>query len=151
VLWFDELQVRQLVAFDQFKNLLTGTWLASAGLTVHDAWMEGLDWAEIERRYASYCQQFTGIDIPPGYARLDLYVGRVDLYPLGYVMAAARVAHWLDQLQADWGTQWWADPRAGESIRGRIRRGGAVEFDGKWLDSDAFAQRWIMPGISPGV
>jgi hypothetical protein len=150
-MWLNEPQVRQLVAFDRFKNLLTGTWLAAAGLTVCDAWMEHLDWTQIEQRYAQYCEQFTGIAMPPGFARLDLYVNRVDPYPLGYVMAAARVAHWLDQLQANWGVRWWADPCAGQSIRERIQPGGALKFEDEWLDSSAFMRRWITPNISPRV
>jgi len=140
----DEPQVRRLVAFDRFKNLLTGTWLAAAGLTVCDAWMEHLTWAEIEQRYAKYCEQFTGVPIPPGFVRLDLYVSRVDPYPLGYVMAAVRVAHWLDELQADWGACWWADERAGQAIRERIRLGGALGFRGEWMNTATFVRRWVV-------
>jgi hypothetical protein len=47
-----------------------------------------------------------------GFARLDLYVSRVDAYPLGYVMAAVRVAHWLEELEANRSARWWADERA---------------------------------------
>jgi len=141
-MWLNEPQVRQLVAFDRFKNLLTGTWLAAAGLTVCDAWMEQLLWSEIEQRYARYCEQFTGVKIPAGFARLDLYVSRVDAYPLGYVMAAVRVAHWLDDLRSDWGVRWWADERAGQDIRERIRLGGALKFRGEWLDPAPFARHW---------
>jgi hypothetical protein len=80
-----------------------------------------------------------------------LHVSRVDAYPLGYVMAAVRVAHWLDDLRSDWGVRWWADERAGQAIRERIRLGGALKFEGEWLDSSAFVRRWIMPDISSGV
>ena len=67
--------------------------------------------------------------MPPGYARLDLYVSRVDPYVLGYIMAAVRVAHWLEEMQTDWGARWWADERAGQAIRERIRLGGALKFE----------------------
>jgi hypothetical protein len=138
-----EQAARRLAAFDRFKNLITGTWLAAEGLTVCDAWMEHLTWAQIERRYAQVCEQFTGVAMPPGFARLDLYVSRVDPYVLGYIVAAARVAHWLDELESDWGTRWWAggEHRAGRSIRERIRLGGLLKFDGKWLDAGAFVRR----------
>jgi len=137
-----EDETRQVRAFDRFKYLLTATWLAAAGLTVCDAWLENLDWAEIERRYADYGERFTGVEIPDGLARLDLYVSRVDPYPLGYVIAAVRVAHWLDELRAEWGARWWADARAGQAIRKRIELGGAVRFEKRWLEIEPFLWHW---------
>jgi hypothetical protein len=105
-----------------------------------------LTWTQIERRYAQYCEQFTGIAMPPGFARLDLYVSRVDSDVFGYIMAAMHVAHWLDEL-SDWGVRWWADGehRTGQSIRERIRLGGAHKFEDEWLDPGAFVRRWISP------
>ena len=78
-------------------------------------------------------------------------MSRVDAYPLGYVMAAVRVAHWLEELEANWDARWWADERAGQAIRERICLGGALKFEDEWLDSGAFVRRWIMPDISSGV
>ena len=141
-LGLNEQATRQLVVFDRFKNLITGTWLVAEGLTVCDAWMEHLTWTQIEQRYAQYCEQFTGIAMPPGFARLDLYVSRVDSYVLGYIMAAVRVAYWLEEMQTDWGVRWWADERAGQAIRERIRLGGALKFEDEWLDPAPFARHW---------
>jgi len=54
-MWLNEPQVRQLVAFDT-SRICSRHVARSRRLTVCDAWMEHLDWAEIERRYASYCR-----------------------------------------------------------------------------------------------
>jgi hypothetical protein len=66
---------------------------------------------------------------------------------LGYLIAAARVAHWLEELEASWGLRWWAagTTGAGDSIRGRIRQGGTMRFDARWLTPDVFARRWLLP------
>ena len=140
-LGFDEAATRELVTFDRFKNLITGTWLAAAGAAVCDAWLDNLGWPEIEQRLAEYLERFTGLPAPPGWARLDQFVSNVDPYPLGYVVAAVRVAHWLHELEAGFGRQWWAQPGAGEAISERIRLGGAVRFEPAWLDPAPFLER----------
>jgi hypothetical protein len=140
-LGFDEAAVRQLVTFDRFKSLVTGTWLAATGAAVCDAWLDNLTWPELEQRLAEYLERFTGLPVPPGWARLDQFVSNVDPYPLGYVMAAVRVAHWLNELEAIYGQQWWADRRAGQAISARIQLGGAVRFEPAWLDPAPFLER----------
>jgi hypothetical protein len=57
-------------------------------------------------------------------------------------MAAVRVAYWLEEMQTDWGVRWWADERAGQAIRERIRLGGALKFEDEWLDPAPFARHW---------
>ncbi|HLB46815.1 MAG TPA: hypothetical protein VJL59_07295 [Anaerolineales bacterium] len=140
---FSETEACRLAAFDRLKHLLTGTWLAAAGATVCDAWNGELAWPEIEQRFAAYVQRFTGIGISPGLARLDEFVSNVDPYPLGYVVAAVRVAHWLNHLETEFGARWWTAAGAGETIREKMTLGGAVTFDDAWLDPAAFVQRWI--------
>jgi hypothetical protein len=144
-LGFDAAAARQLAAFDRFKNLITGTWLAAAGAAVCDAWLDNLDWPEVEQRLASYLNRFTGLRVPPGWARLDQFVNNVDPYPLGYVLAAVRVAHWLQELEEHHGEQWWTDPCAGAAIRARIQLGGAICFEPAWLNPALFLQRLQPP------
>lgn len=143
VLSFRDQEIAQLMTFDRFKSLLTGTWLAATGATVCDAWLERLSWLEIESRFAAYVERFTNVSIPPGFARLDSLMNEVHPYPLGYVIAVARVAHWLDELASEFGERWWADKRASDSIRERIRQGGAVRFDESWMNTIAFERRWL--------
>jgi len=92
----------------------------------------------LEQRLAEYLERFTGLRVPPGWARLDLFVSNLDPYPLGYVLASVRVAHWLRELEAGFGEHWWANSRAGEAISARIRQGGAVHFEPAWLDRGLF-------------
>jgi len=144
-LGFDEAAARKLVAFDQFKSLITGTWLAAAGAAVCDAWLDGLSWDQVEERLAEHLDRFTGLRVPPGWARLEQFVNNLDPYPLGYVVAAVRVAHWRQALEADYGAEWWADYRAGEAISAKIRQGGAVRFEREWLDPMPFLRQFPGP------
>jgi hypothetical protein len=143
-LGFDSDDTRRLVEFDRFKFLLTVAWGAAGGVTVCDAWLENLAWPEIERRFADYALRFTGVAFPPGFARLQAYVNDVEPYPLGYLIAAVRVAHWLEELQAEFGPRWWAEAGAGEAIRRRIQLGGAVRFPPGWLEVGPFLARWAQ-------
>jgi len=143
-LGFSDRAAQKLVEFDRFRFLLTAAWGAAGGAAACDAWLEHLPWAEVERRFAAYALRFTGVEFPPGYARLHAFVNEVEPYPLGYLIAAARVAHWLEELQAEFGARWWAEAGAGEAIRRRIRLGGAVRFPAAWLGIGAFVERWAV-------
>lgn len=132
-----------LEEFTRFKFLLTGAWLAAGGAAVCDAWIEQLSWPDVERRLAGYIKAFTGLEAPPAWARLDPFVSKLDPYGTGYVMAAVRVSHWLDELFLDWGNRWWSDHRAGDAIRLRMKAGGRVRFRPAWLEPPAFERRWI--------
>jgi hypothetical protein len=140
-LGFGPAATLELVAFDQFKTLVTATWLAATGAAVCDAWLDGLDWPQVEDRLANYMERFTSLRTPSGWARLDQFVSNLDPYPLGYLIAAVRVAHWLQELEAQWGSHWWADCLAGEAIRTRIRQGGAVRFEPDWLSLSPLLER----------
>jgi hypothetical protein len=142
-LGFDAATTERLLAFDRFKFLLTATWQSVASATACDAWLEGLAWTEIEQRFAGYARRFTGIEFPAGYARLHPFVNDVEPYPLGYVVAAVRGAHWLAELEAEFGARWWRRRDAGDSIRGMIHPGGSISFDPQWLDQSAFVMRWV--------
>ncbi len=144
-LGFDRAATSQLVAFDQFKSLTTGTWLAATGAAVCDAWLDGLSWSRVEERLAEYLDRFTGLRVPPGWARLEQFVSNLDPYPLGYVLAAVRVAHWQQALEADYGAEWWADYRAGEAISAKMRQGGAVRFEREWLNPAPFLSQFFDP------
>jgi hypothetical protein len=143
VMGFDESDIHALAKFARFKFLLTGTWLAAGAATVCDAWIDQLSWLETEHRLARYVEAFTGLQVPPAWARLDPFVSKLDPYAAGYVMASVRINHWIDELQGEWGDFWWANRRAGDSIRTRMRAGGRVRFEPSWLDPSAFARRWI--------
>jgi hypothetical protein len=144
-LGFDEHATRRLLAFDRFKFLLTVSWGAVGGAAACDAWLEDLPWAEVEQRFAAYAERFLGVEFPPGYARLHPFVNEVEPYQLGYLVAAVRVGHWLEELETEFGRRWWAEPAAGDRIRERIRLGGAVRFPEAWLEPGPFLARWATP------
>jgi len=129
---------RWLGEFGRFKVLLTGTWLGASALTMLEAWRENLSWAEIEARYAGHFRDFTGVSMPPGFARLEPFIASVSIYPAGYVMAVVRVAHWLKRLRGVGGEAWWRSPEAQADIREKIQAGGMVRFPSEWLEPEAF-------------
>ncbi len=135
---FDDELTAGMVAFDRFKAAWVGTYNAASALAGFDAWLEGLSWDQFEELYARYLLEFTGMEFPPGYARLNGFTRTVSIYTAGYVIAHVRCAHWLRGLQAEFGPRWWASPEAGRAIRGWIRPGGAVRFPREWLDPAPF-------------
>ncbi len=135
---FAAAAVRRLLEFARFKALLTGTWLAASALTAVEGWLENLSWLEIEARYASHVHAFTGVPMPPGFARLEPFTAALSVYPAGYVLAAVRVAHWLGHLRALGGEAWWRSPAAQADIRQKIRAGGTVQFPEGWGVPEAF-------------
>jgi hypothetical protein len=141
-LGFGAEEARRLVRFDRFKFLLTAAWGAAGGAAACDAWLEDLPWPEVERRFAAYALRFLGVPFPPGFARLHAFVNDLEPYPLGYLIASARVAHWLEELQAAFGPRWWAEVEAGRAIRAKMRLGGAARFPVEWLDLRPFLARW---------
>ena len=135
---FDGEAVRRLLDFARFKGLLTGTWLAASALTAVDGWLENLSWSEIEARYAQHVRAFTGVPMPSGFARLEPFTAALSVYPAGYVLAAVRVAHWLEHLRALGGEAWWRSPAAQADIREKISAGGTVRFPEGWGAPEAF-------------
>lgn len=124
----DDAAVAALLAFARFKQLLTSAWHSAAALTALDAWLEDLSWGQVETRFARWAGAFTGVAVPPGFARLHPYVSALSLYPAGYVLAEARVAHWLRRLRGLGGQRWWTAGPAQADIREHIRQGGRVRF-----------------------
>ncbi len=141
-LGFGAAEAERLAAFSRFKNLLTGTWVAAAGATVCRAWLDGFGWAYVEAQFAQSAEAFTGLSTPPALARLEPLAGGLDPYPLGYLLAMVRTAHWQDALEAEFGLRWWRRPAAGDALRAQMRLGGAVAFDDGWLEVEAFRRRW---------
>lgn len=127
----------RLLRFSHFKTLLTCAWLGAAALTALDAWEAALPWPAIEERFAANMLAFTGVAMPAGFARLEPFTASLSIYPAGYVLALARVAHWLRALRALGGEAWWRSPAAREDIRGRAAIGGAVQFPAAWSQPDA--------------
>ena len=125
---FGAAAVQQLLDFHHFKVLLVGTWLGASALTVLDSWLENLPWPEIERRYAQNMLAFTGVPMPPGFARLEPFTASQSIYPAGYVLATMRVMRWLTRLRALGGEQWWRSAGAQAEIREKVRAGGRVQF-----------------------
>jgi hypothetical protein len=125
---FDGNAVERLVAFHHFKTLLTNTWHCASALTALDGWLENLSWAEVETRYADYLRAFTGVPMPPGWARLSPFVAALSIYPAGYVLAEARVRAWAAQLRAIGGAEWWRSPAARMNILEKAREGGRATF-----------------------
>jgi hypothetical protein len=117
------------MAFVGFKRSLTGTWHAASALAALDGWLEVLNWGEIEARYAAWAERFTGVAMPPGFARLHPFVNALAIYPAGYVMAEARVNAWLRELRSMGGPDWWRSEPARAAIRSRVRAGGRARFD----------------------
>ena len=115
-----------LLAFTQFKQLLTGAWQTAAALTALDAWQLGQSWAEVEAGFARWASAFTGVDFPPGFARLHPFVSAVSIYPAGYVLAEARVADWRPRLRALGGERWWAAPAVQADIRAHFQPGARI-------------------------
>lgn len=145
-LGFDDVAIREFLEFDRFKALLTGTWAVASGLTALEAWTEGLDWPGIEERYSGHLRAFTGIAFPRGFARLYSFVSGVSVYPVGYVMALVRCAHWRQAMRQGLGPRWWERAEASEVFMGYVHPGGAVEFPAEWLDPRPFleglGERW---------
>lgn len=135
---FNAAAVDELLAFGRFKDLLTGAWQSASALTVMDAWSEQLPWPLVEVRYAAYMLAFTGVAVPPGFARLESFTAAGSIYPAGYVVASARVANWLGHLRALGGEAWWRSPAAQADIRGRVAAGGVSMFPAEWNDPAAF-------------
>lgn len=125
---FGRQAIDRLLAFARFKRLLTRTWHVAGALTALDGWLENLSWAEIEARYAAHAHAFTGVTMPPGFARLHPFVNALSIYPAGYVLAEARVERWLAHLRALGGVGWWRSPQAQADIRAKIEAGGRVRF-----------------------
>jgi hypothetical protein len=137
---FRQEDVARLVEFSRFKALLTGAWLGASALTVLDAWSEALPWPAVEQRFAGHMLAFTGVAFPPGFARLEPFTAAASIYPAGYVLALARVAHWTRHLRALGGPAWWRSPAALADIRGRIALGGALRFPPSWDRPDALLE-----------
>jgi hypothetical protein len=135
---FDDEAVRRLLEFARFKSLLTGTWLGAAALTALEGWLENLSWPAIESRHAAHFRAFTGVPMPPGFARLEPFTSALSIYPAGYVMAEVRVAHWRNRLRELGGEQWWRSPAAQADIRARIEAGGMVRFPEAWNEPEEF-------------
>jgi hypothetical protein len=135
---FDPPAIEALVDFARFKDLLNGTWLAAAAITVLDAWQEALAWAEIEQRYAQHLLDFTGVAAPPGFARLESFTANASIYPAGYVIASTRVAHWLQHLRGLGGAAWWHSAAAQADVRARVGVGGVGMFPPAWNDPSLF-------------
>jgi hypothetical protein len=135
---FEARAIDSLVAFARFKDTLTATWLGAAGLTALDVWQEGLDWPAVEQRLAHHMQAFTGVAFPPGFARLEPFTARASIYPAGYVVAWARVAHWRQHLRGLGGEAWWRSPRALADVRERVAAGGSGSFPAAWARPEAF-------------
>jgi hypothetical protein len=127
-----------LAAFARFNGLLTATWLGGAALTTFDAWLEGLAWPEVEERFAAYYSDFTGVAMPPGFARLEGFTPGYAVYPAGYVLAHTRVANWLRHLRTLGGEAWWESPDARADIRSRMAAGGAARFPAEWNEPEAY-------------
>jgi hypothetical protein len=125
---FDNDAVARMLAFARFKRLLTNTWHVASALAALDGWLEGMSWAAIEARYAEYVYRFTGVPMPPGFARLHPFVSALSIYPAGYVLAEARVARWLTELRSVGGERWWQSPAAQHNIREKVRAGGQIAF-----------------------
>ena len=124
--------IDQLLEFAAFKRLLTGAWLGAAALTVLDAWANNHPWPAVETAYAANLLAFTGVAMPPGFARLEPWTASLSIYPAGYVLAEVRLAHWLEQLRALGGEAWWRAPAALADIRAHVRQGGAVRWPAAW-------------------
>lgn len=137
-LGFDSAAASALIDFARFKDALTVAWLGAAGLTVLDAWCESLPWRAIETRLAEHLRAFTGVPFPPGFARLEPFTAHASIYPAGYVLAWARVAHWQRHLRALGGEAWWRSPAALADVRTRVAAGGAGMFPPAWNRPDAF-------------
>jgi hypothetical protein len=120
--------VEALAEFGALKRVWTLTESAAAALAALDGWEERLDWPRIDSRYVYYARTFTGVDIPPGAARLHPFVSQVSLYPAGYVLAELRVAAWRRALTRQVGPAWWRSKEACESIAALMRRGAQAEF-----------------------
>lgn len=120
--------IQRLLDFHRFKILLTKTWLAASALTTLEGWLDDLSWAEIEHNFAANMLAFTGVPLPPGFARLEPFTASCSIYPAGYVLAMERVEHWLTQLRALGGERWWHSPEARADIWEKVRAGGEVRF-----------------------
>jgi hypothetical protein len=143
---FEGQPLAQLLDFSRFKALLTGAWLGASALTVLDAWRAALPWPEVEQCFAANMLAFTGIEMPPGFARLEPFTASLSIYPAGYVLALARVAHWLRRLRALGGEAWWQSPLARDDIRARLAAGGAVQFPASWNQPDALLADFVGSG-----
>ena len=130
----------RLTAFGRFKLLLTFSWLGASALTALEAWQEMLPWPEVEQRYAEHILEFSGVAMPPGFARLEPFIAAVSVYPAGYVIANLRVWHWLRELEALGGPRWWESPEAHANIAGRIQAGGQVRFPDQWWNADGLIE-----------
>lgn len=135
---FEAEEVEALLAFSRFKDCLTGTWLGAAALTAMETWLEGLEWPAIEQRYATHMLAFSGVAVPPGFARLEPFTANASIYPAGYVLANARVAHWRRHLRGLGGETWWRSPEALADVRWRVRAGGVGMIPAEWTHPAAF-------------
>ena len=129
-------QSRAVTAAGHPRLLLAFAWLGASGVTALDAWLENLPWREVELRYAEHMLAFTGVAMPPGFARLEPFIASLAVYPVGYVVANLRVWHWLRELQQLGGPRWWESPVARANIVRRIEAGGQVRFPEAWWDAD---------------
>jgi hypothetical protein len=144
---FDPAATEALLAFARFKDTLNAAWLGAAALTVLEAWLEALPWREIEERYAAHMLAFTGVPMPPGFARLESFTAAASIYPAGYLLAAARAAHWRQHLRGLGGAAWWRSPAAQADIAARVRAGGVGMFPAEWTRPDAFLAATRTPSI----
>lgn len=132
----DAAAARRVVEFGEFKSALTGAWLGAAALTTLETWLDGLTWDEVEARLAAHLLAFTGVHMPPAFARLEPFTAAASIYPAGYVVAGLRASRWLEHLQRLGGGAWWQVPAAQADIRERVALGGQVRFPPEWLTVD---------------
>jgi hypothetical protein len=86
---------------------------------------------------------FTGVAMPPGFARLEPFVASLAIYPAGYVVANLRVWHWLRELERIGGQRWWEARAAKADIVRRIEAGGQVEFPDDWWDAEGLVEELL--------
>lgn len=120
--------LERLLNFHRFKMLLTKTWLAASALTTLEGWLDHLSWPELETHFAANMLAFTGVPLPPGFARLEPFTASCSIYPAGYVLAVERVERWVTYLRALGGERWWHSPEARADIWERVRAGGQGRF-----------------------
>jgi hypothetical protein len=80
----------------------------------------------------------TGVRFSPEFARLESFTAQASIYPAGYVLAWARVAHWRRHLQSLGGEAWWRSPAAVADVRARVKAGGTAMFPPEWRRPNVF-------------
>ncbi len=109
-------------------------------------WQDQLTMDQADALYAELAQQFMGLPLPGIYWQTHHVASMYDMYTPSYLLAQIRMEELRRKLEREYGTRWWQDLCAGDTLRRQyIAPGAAIQLkDFSQLDENPFWQT-IVP------